>query len=140
MWSFFPGDTGTWAPILAAGSPTYRSAAAVYDSLGDRILLTDGGSVWSIPPGPALAWNLIASSNRIRIQASAILDPRRNRLIIYGGDEYQPHFGGGTVSEVWSLSLDGTSTWTLMGYGPAQYGSSGHAAFYDSIRDPERVA
>src|SRR5689334_5707222 len=135
MWSFVPGDTGAWASIAATQSPAYWSSAAVYDSVGDRILVTDGSTVWSFSAVSAPAWSAIATLGGLRVDGSAILDRRRNRLILYGGDDVEPHSSGGTRSEVWSLSLDGSSTWTLLGFGPTLYGSAGHAAFYDSRRD-----
>lgn len=136
MWSFVPGDTGVWSPIPAPASPSGWSTAAVYDSLGDRIILYDGVFVWTLSLTPGSTWEQIDPDGlRARVGASVILDPRRNRVILYGGYFIEPHISGYTVSEVWSLSLDGTPSWTLLGYGPEPRGSTGHTAFYDPLRD-----
>jgi hypothetical protein len=112
------------------------TTAALYDSLGDRILLYNGFDVWSLAAASGPAWSRMDATGPGGLAgASAILDPRRNRLIVYGGYIPQPHLSGYTVSDVWSLSLNGSPTWALLGSGPEPLGSAGHAAFYDPPRD-----
>ena len=69
-----------------------------------------------------------------RSGATAIYDPVRDRMVVFGGayNDGSDHF----LTEVWSLSLTGTPSWTLLiptGTPPA--GRTEHSAIYDPVRD-----
>jgi hypothetical protein len=66
---------------------------------------------------------------------SLVYDPLRRRMIMYGGIVYYPHSDYVTLSDVWALELTGTPSWTRLGDGPVPYGSAGHSALYDPVRD-----
>lgn len=136
MWSFVPTDPGQWAPISASSTPYSWSHLAAYDSLTDRIVLYDGLDAWIFSANSDSAWRQVeASGPDYREGASIMLDPPRHRVLVYGGDHYEAHGGGGTSSQLWALSLGETPAWTLLGSGPTPYGSAGHATFYDPLRD-----
>src|SRR3989442_2617490 len=100
------------------GLPEQRQGhSAIYDPLRDRMIVFGGVGetssrddawalslagtpVWSsLPPGPRRAWH------------NAIYDPVGDRMLIFGGAEdrfYQ------LTNEVWSLSLAGPMTWSLL--------------------------
>jgi len=66
-----------------------------------------------------------------RAGASAVYDPLRDRIVIFGGKDATTHF-----SDVWSLSLAGTPTWSpLVPIGSTPQSREGHVAVYDPARD-----
>ncbi|HXS81896.1 MAG TPA: kelch repeat-containing protein, partial [Methylomirabilota bacterium] len=67
-----------------------------------------------------------------RHAASAIYDPARERMILYGGVTADP----AAVGEVWELTLSGTPTWTqLTPTGGAPAARQSHSAVYDPASD-----
>src|SRR6185503_14637070 len=67
-----------------------------------------------------------------RHAASAIYDPVRERMILYGGVTADP----AAVGEVWELTLSGTPTWTqLTPTGGAPAARQSHSAVYDPASD-----
>src|SRR5689334_21455860 len=67
-----------------------------------------------------------------RGRASEILDPRRNRLVLFGGRS-----GGSTLlGDVWEMDL-GTRIWTSLTAAPGDAPSArnAHTAIYDAAND-----
>ncbi len=65
-----------------------------------------------------------------RIAASAIVDPVRDRLIVFGGQ------GDTRLAEVWALPLSGPPIWSqLTPAGDAPVPRIGHTAIYDPVGD-----
>ena len=79
------------------------------------------------------AWvDLTGTAVSDRYFHSAIYDPVRDRMVVFGGyNDYS-----GFLSEVWALSLAGTPAWTqLTPTGTPPSGRYGHSAIYDPVRD-----
>jgi len=115
----------TWAPLKTSGPIDPRvPAAAVYDSLGDRMLVFGGlrtdpvlgnvatSDVWALSLGESPAWTPIAPQEAQpspRLEAHAVIDPARRRLVILSGRRNST-----TFSDVWALPLDGAPTWSQL--------------------------
>src|SRR5689334_17205884 len=88
-------------------------------------------------PGPARATNdgnwtfLPFPPPSARVRHSAIYDPVRNRMVVFGG------LSGSTAqNDVWELTLSGTPAWhQIVPAGVSPGARSGHAAVYDPVRD-----
>jgi hypothetical protein len=66
-----------------------------------------------------------------RYAESAVYDPVRRRMIVFGG-----HDGARRLGETWTLSLDGPATWLPLAVsGTAPSPRYSHAAVYDPVRD-----
>ena len=73
-----------------------------------------------------------------RIGHTAIYDPVRDRMVVFGGrDDSSPREPGDQYrNDVWALSLAGTPTWTsLTPAGSPPSARTEHAAIYDPVRD-----
>jgi hypothetical protein len=90
--------------------------------------------VWALSLNGSPAWSQLFPSGvppSARGGHSAIYDPVRDRMIVFGGPS-----GMAATNEVWVLSLSGTPTWsqlTLAGAAPP--GRSAHTAVYDPVSD-----
>ena len=135
------GD-GTWKRLGPA--PRCWGPTAVFDPLRNRMVAFGGSPfddgiansfdlVWSLSLTGTPSW--MALTNKAtgplgRESTSAIYDPVRDRMIVFGGS------GGSTYNDVWALSLSGTVTWTnITPVGPAPVARRGHTAIYDPVRD-----
>lgn len=144
-WSF---GSGTWQNLAPSGSPPWRKdASAIYDPVGHRMLVFggfgpshDGGGanyqneVWALTLSGAPQWQLVATSGSPpagRMFTSAVYDPVRNRVIVFGG-----HNGASyRLGDVWALDL-ATSTWAaLVPTGPGPQARFAHVAAYDPHGD-----
>jgi len=138
-----PG-TPRWSVLAASGTPPAprQGHVAVYDPRGDRLVIFGGdGAIeyddaWALSLAGTPTWSQIpvgSSRPHARGRASAIFDPRRVAMIVFGGlaDTYPslPY----ALSDAWSLSLSGPATWTRLPDGPSA--RSGHGAIYDAARD-----
>jgi hypothetical protein len=123
-----------------APSPSPRIGhTATYDPLRHRMLLIGGydntlhNDVWSYAlPGNGTWTRLepIGGPMPARAQHTAVYDPVRDRVLVFGGD------GGTFRNDVWELRLDGTPTWspvTATDLPPS--GRREHTMVYDSDRD-----
>jgi hypothetical protein len=139
------GD-GTWKRLGPA--PRCWGPTAVFDPLRNRMLAFGGSPfdnvvansydvVWSLSLTGTPSWTSLTNRPVVpgsgpygRESASAIYDPVRDRMIVFGGT------GGNTYNDVWALSLSGTPTWTeITPVGPAPGPRRGHTAIYDPVRD-----
>jgi hypothetical protein len=134
-------EDGAWRRIP---SPTQRlNHAAVYDPVRERMLVIGGrdwwaglryDDVWALSLGDAPAWAAIEAeggSPGERHGHTAIYDPVRDRVVVFGG--WGPE---GRLDDLWELSLAGTPAWTrLAPQGSLPAARHGHAAIYDPVRD-----
>ncbi len=112
-------QVGSLTPI---GTPpsTRDFPGAIYDPVGDRVLYFGGNhdgiflnDLWELKLSGAPAWSLLTPAGTApapRFCHNAVFDPYGNRMLIFGG------YSNSRVSfnDVWSLSLDGTLTWTQL--------------------------
>ena len=112
-WQFLRSPRPHWEPLATTpdGPPLRSGMCAVYDSVGDRVLLF-GGRVTLDESGTDELWQLrldgqprwlqlsYAGGPSPRYDATMILD-RDRRLVLFGGDG-----GGGDDDAVWLLPLD----------------------------------
>jgi hypothetical protein len=77
------------------------------------------------------AWNLLLRTPpSARSVHSAIYDPVRDRMVVFGG------YSGAYLDDVWALSLAGTPAWTqLTPSGTPPRARYYHSAIYDPVRD-----
>ncbi len=145
-------DDGAWSMLSPAGpSPVERYGhTAVRDPIGDRMVMF-GGYTWVAPAGRlndawALTmaglpqWSQLAPAGTppdTRFRHSAIHDPVRGRMIVFGGcADDNMDFTGTHFDDVWVLSLGATPTWTrLIPAGTPPAARQLHSAVYDPVGD-----
>ncbi|MEQ1832386.1 MAG: kelch repeat-containing protein [Candidatus Eisenbacteria bacterium] len=131
---------GTWSRLPATSRVHYHSL--IRDPVRDRLIqfggtgpngnsnetcvLDQGGDpVWAVFPTPA------ASRPVARYGHSAVYDPVRDRMLVFGGNSTS-----GVRNDVWSLSLSDPPNWTQPGtLGTPPPPRWGAAAIYDPVRD-----
>jgi hypothetical protein len=145
VWALNLGQDPDWEELSPEGTPPSprSSPSAVYDR-DRRELLVFGGTtpdfqndVWSLSlNGAHPAWTQVQASGTpptAREEQSAVYDPVRDRLVIFGGyinGYYQ------TTQDAWALSLRHDPVWTeLAPLGPQPPVRWGHAAIYDAAAD-----
>jgi len=135
-------DLGTyaWSTIVPAGTPptNWSGEAVVYDPTGDQVLFFGGNAsgglinqIWALQlTGPPQWVQVVASGDAPtpRQGAGAVLDTRRNRMIVGGGTS-----NDGGMTDVWALDLPETQWSQLFPSGtPAQLHGT---AVYDELSD-----
>jgi hypothetical protein len=118
--------------------------SAVYDPIGDRLLIFGGiggddedstfGDTWQLALGGQPTWSRLSlpRSPSPRCFASAVYDSRRQRIVLFGGRDEN----GQPLHDTWFLPLGGTAGWvpddTAGALPTARWGA---AAAYDPDRD-----
>jgi hypothetical protein len=131
-------EPGLWVQWPPRGRADH---SAIYDPVRDRAIVFGGedgksrNDVWVLEFGGEPTWSRLTTSGAppaARDGHSAIYDPVRDRLIIFGGhDETEALF-----NDTWALSLSGTPTWEqLAPSGAPPLPRFTHAAAYDAARD-----
>ena len=145
-WGLAPAPVfaARWIPLAPPDGtrPIGRLAhAAVLDAPGRRLIAWGDrippGEVWALSlDGPAV-WTRIATQGTpppARILFSAVFDPVRRQMLIFGGGVYETSIA--YRNDVWALSLDGPPTWTeVTPAGTPPTPRQMHAAVYDPVRD-----
>jgi hypothetical protein len=145
VWALSLSGTPTWTQLTPAGTlPAVRSGhGAIYDPVRDRMVIFGGLSsvdipvndVWALSLGEAPVWTALTPTGtlpRARAYHSAVYDPVRDRIVVFGG--YSPFY---YFHDVWELSLAGTPSWTELaptGTPPSAWCWS-HIAIYDPAGD-----
>jgi len=134
LWSWYPQPS----PMTMSGH------AAALDAAGQRILVTRLDSqmtqviALTTAGTPAqTVWTPADTFPPYRVDESAIVDPVRQRLIVFGGQYFGPHFGGTSFDDLWSVPFSNLSAWTPLtpAPGPAPSGRGAQFAFYDDVND-----
>ncbi len=136
-----------WTPLTPAGTPPSPRAnpTAIYDPVRDRVIMFGGAAlpgppssqVWELSLGATPTWTQLATAGTgpLRRGHTAIYDPIRDRMIVFGGSDTPPSIAS-AVNSVWALSLSGTPTWTqLTPSGTPPSARWLHTAIYDPVRD-----
>lgn len=140
-----------WQPLpVSDPSPDGGYAmTSVYDARGDRMLVFGGSinesyygarnDVWALDLRGEPTWSRIGTSETKPIprrSGTAIFDPLRNRMIIYGGFDAIPG-SDQFLDDVWALDFNlSPPAWTeLLPSGATPIGRDVMAAAYDPIHD-----
>jgi hypothetical protein len=143
VWALALSGAPFWSSLAPSGTPPSgrQSHTAIDDPAGDRMIVFGGGNgsgvfgdVWALSLSGSPAWTQLAPAGTPpspRADHSAIYDPIRQRMVVFGGCD----FSGG-FQDVWVLSLAGTPEWTeLAPAGTPPSARCGHVAVYDPVRD-----
>lgn len=138
-WIWQLGPAPGFSQLLTAHRPPpRRSANAIYDAVGDRVVLFGGNDptgsalsdVWSLGFVGVPDWAQVAATSppTARTYSTSIYDPVRQRLVMFGGLPLSNF-------DTWALPLTGPPAWShinVSGISPPRYG---HSAVYDPFRD-----
>jgi hypothetical protein len=143
VWALGLARPVPWTPLAPTGTPPAprRNHSAVCDSAGDRLIVFGGAGefgdfadLWSLSLTGAPAWTPIAAGGgppAARSGHSAILDPVRRRMIVFGGSA-----DGILKADVWALSLSGAPAWSVLTPGGTPpFPRADHVAIYDPVGD-----
>ena len=138
VWAFSLSGSPNWSALTPAGSPPSRrdGHTAIYDPVRDRMVVFGGSGpgidndVWALSLAGNPAWSALnpaGSQPPARSDHTAIYDPVRDRMLVFGG------YG---LNDVWALSLAGSPAWSaLTPAGSPPSARRGHTAIYDPVRD-----
>jgi hypothetical protein len=143
VWALTLSGMPTWSEIVPLGTPPARryQHAAIYDPVRDRMLVFGGNpegsgttnDVWALDLSGTPAWTELSPAGvppSPRFNHSAIFDPLRDRMTVYGGAFALPQ------DALWALELSGAPAWTrLTPAGTLPPATHMHSALYDPGRD-----
>ncbi len=136
-----PPDTCSWVLLRPIGGPPFARTghSAIYDPVRHRMIVFGGfggayiNDTWALSLTGAPTWTQLPTAGEwpsARAAHSAVYDPPRDRMIVFGGNAY------GYLNDVWALSLSDPPAWThLQPVGGTISPRSGHSAIYDPVRD-----
>jgi hypothetical protein len=142
LWELSLSGTPTWTSLSQSGTPptfqSYRSA--IYDPVHDRMILFGGGQynaplndLWILSFSDSNTWShptVLGPLPLPRIGHSAMYDPVRNRMLVFGGQN-----NSSLLSDTWALSLSDSLSWNQIVPSTSTPGRELHTAIYDSSRD-----
>jgi hypothetical protein len=142
VWALSLGSSPAWSELAPVGTPPSGRlyATAIYDPVRDRMLVFAGeddqgfrNDVWELPLNATLAWSQLSPSGTpplARAYTSAIYDPVRDRMVVFGG------YDGSIDNDAWALSLAPGPAWSeLSPAGVAPPARVAHSAIYDPVND-----
>jgi hypothetical protein len=142
-----------WNQLISStpNPPAVVNAAAIYDSLHDRMVVFGVGGgfyqpscsdpnnlAWALSLAP-VAWASLPPSNpcpQSRGGLTMVYDAGRDRAVMFGGSYQDVGHNLIVVNDTWALALSGSQTWSLLpiaGTPPPPRFS--HCAIYDATRD-----
>ena len=140
------GVSDQWVPLQTGATlpPPRSDHTAIYDPGGQRMVVAGGSTdfaylsdTWSLSLGSNPQWSKLADFPLgPRLDHAAIYDPRRARMLIFGGASPTSSGAIEKMNDVWALSLTGTPAWTELhpaGTPPSRRGFM--TAVYDAARD-----
>jgi hypothetical protein len=143
-WALSRSGQPTWTLLAPTGTPpSVRSGSAiVYDPVRDRMIVFGGydnaawtalNEVWALSLSGTPAWTQLAPTGTPpsgRQAMSTLYDPVRDRMLIFGGVDYN------NLNDTWALSLAGTPAWSQLAPTgtppPVRFDAS---AIYDPVAD-----
>ncbi|HET6463762.1 MAG TPA: kelch repeat-containing protein, partial [Candidatus Krumholzibacteria bacterium] len=145
-WALSLSGPPAWSPLIPSGAlpPARHSLAMVYDPVRDRMIILGGfnypsdssyNNTWALSFDGTLQWTLLLPTGvppSARTGHSAIYDPIRDRIIVFGGSAGYSN----SRNDVWALSLADPPSWTqLSPAGTLPSARQFHTAVYDAPRD-----
>jgi hypothetical protein len=143
-WQLSLADSLTWSSIC--GPPSFRNGhSGVFDPIRRRLIVFGGdgmlpgclNDLWSCELDPEPRWTALDAGREsppARCEHSAIYDPVRDRMIVFGGTATQGI--NDDMNDSWALSLSGPPQWTrLESEGLRPEKRRRHAAAYDPASD-----
>jgi hypothetical protein len=135
-----------WSSPAVGARPVHRSQhSAIYDSIGDRMLifggedqdfLLDGSSLsnetWEYSAGSPTGWTslLFPGTPGFRMGHSAANDTANRQMVVFGGSTTS---GFTMTNELWRMRLEGTPGWSIMTPGGTPpTGRMGSSMIYDT--------
>jgi len=142
VWQLSLSGTPAWSQITPTGGPLasrWLHVAARIPGTNDMLVIAGTDStlyddVWKLNLSGSPAWTELAPGGPTppaRFHATAIYDPVRSRVVMYGGSDLAT-----PKADTWALSVSGSPSWAQLaptGFLPA--GRFGHSAVYDPVRD-----
>ena len=141
VWSLAFADTA-WTHLEPAGTPPlYRYVhSAIYDPVRDRMVVFGGydpagfvADTWAMSLAGEPEWSALAPVGTLppgRFGHSAIYDPVRDRMVVFGG------FNGlVSFNDTWNLALAGSPAWSPM-FAPSAYTLTVSAVNGSVTQDP----
>jgi hypothetical protein len=140
---FALSGTHPWTTLTPGPRPS-RAGAVLRDPVRNRILMFGGvdasnvanNAVWSLDLSGPPVWTQLTPLGTPpdpRGYASAIYDAPRDRVLVFGGVNFNPF---SVYVDVWALQLSGTPTWQLLSpTGTRPSARYLHTAIYDPVRD-----
>jgi hypothetical protein len=141
VWEYSLDSKLPWKRIDTSGvrPPGRQQHTAIYDPVGDRVVVFGGydsdyrNETWSLTLKGEPRWTQLSTPGSVPLRRGghvAVYDDGRKSMLVFGG------YNGAFLSDVWSLSLDGTPTWKLLVQSGAQPAPRQDAAgIFDSISD-----
>jgi hypothetical protein len=142
VWVLSLAGSTAWSALAPDGTPpsARHSHTTIYDPVRGRMVVFGGydGSYrddsWALLLAGSPAWAALAPAGTppsARHSHTAIYDPLRDRMVVFGGIDYSSFF-----NDAWALSLAGGTAWSALA--PAGFQPSvryGHEAIYDPVHD-----
>lgn len=135
------GDTLTWRVLEASGTPPAprRSHVAVYDPVGDRMIVHGGwdgaarSDTWTLAFGESTVWSQLEPGGVLEpawYGHSAVYDEGRQRMVVFGGSD-----AFGYHNQTMALALGAQPAWEMLF---ASYPRPTIRTFHSAIYDPSR--
>jgi hypothetical protein len=140
-WALSLGASPTWSLLLTDAGPSPRYGhTTIYDPVRDRLIVFGGfddarrNDVWALSLAGPPVWTRLEPSGGYaplaRRYHSAIYDPVRDRMVIFGGAT-----DSGDMDDTWALDL-GDPRWTNVSSSTQKPSwRKYHSAVYDAARD-----
>ena len=141
VWSLAFADTA-WTKLEPGGTPPlYRYVhSAIYDPVRDRMVVFGGfdpagfvADTWTMSLAGEPEWSALAPVGTLppgRFGHSAIYDPVRDRMVVFGG-----FTGLVSLNDTWNLALAGSPAWSPM-FAPGPYTLTVNAVNGSVTQDP----
>lgn len=140
VWALSLNGPHAWTLLAPAGAPPEGRSfhVAIYDAPRGRMVMVGGwngtsfrGDTWTLSLSGAPAWTPLAfvETPAHRDLASAIYDPVRQQMVMFGG------WNGVYLNDTWRLSLAGTPVWTQLFTAQSPFGRREISAAYDPVND-----